>query len=150
MTSVTFITPPPKAINDIFLVIKPFDFLVWICFIVSFVLIIFVNKLISNHYMELRKIDTNWAIICASLRQQTSFPLPSVPPFIIMMCCWLLACLVLTSGYSGCLYSLMTVPPKMKNIDTITELANAQSNGQIQVIASKGSTYFSALKVWIL
>jgi hypothetical protein len=100
--------------------------------------------------MELRKIDTNWAIICAAMRQQTSFPLPSVPPFRIMMYCWLLACLVLTSGYSGCLYSLMTVPPKMKNIDTITELANAQSNGQIQVIASKGSTYFSALKVCIL
>ncbi len=97
--------------------------------------------------MELRKIDTNWAIVCASLRQQTSFLLPSVRPLRLMMCCWLLVCLVLTSSYAGNLYSLMTFPPKLKTIDTITQLANAQSNGQIQVVATKSSAYFHSLKV---
>jgi hypothetical protein len=97
--------------------------------------------------MELRKIDTNWAIISALLRQQTSFLLPSVRPFRLIISCWLWACLILTSSYAGNLYSLMTLPPKLKTIDTITQLAKAQSNGQIQVIATESSAYFHSLKV---
>ncbi len=97
--------------------------------------------------MELRKIDTKWAIVCAALRQQTSFPLPSVLPLRLMICFWLLACFVMTSGYSGCLYTLMAFPSNMETIDTITKLAIAQTNGEIQVTLAASSIYFQSLRV---
>ncbi len=123
--------------------------MVWICFILSFALVLVTEKLITHNYMELRKIDTNWAIICSSLRQQTSFPFPPVLPFRLMICCWLLACFVLTSGYSGCLYALMAFPSNIETIDTITKLAIAQTNGEIQVTLTASSIYFQLLKVWL-
>ena len=62
-------------------------------------------------------------------------------------CCWILSCLVLTSSYSGCLHSLMAIPSKVKPIDTINELAIAQREGKIQVIAVENSVFYIELKV---
>jgi len=142
----TFITPPPKKVPIITLVVEPFDFLVWICFILAFVLMLFNLWFISQYYIELKNINLSWAIICALLRQQ-SCRLVSVGPLRLLFCIWLLACLVLTTGYSGCLYSLMAVPSRVKTIDTFIELAMAQKNGQIQVTAVEKSVHFPSLKV---
>jgi hypothetical protein len=35
----------------------------------------------------------------------------------------------------------------MKTIDTVMELAEAQTNGRIQVIATESSTYYQEMKV---
>jgi len=110
---------------------------------------LFNEWLISQYWIELKKIDLSWAIISALFRQQTSCRLPSVGPLRIMLCCWLLACLVLTSSYGGCLYSLMAVPSHVKTIDTINELAIAQRAGKIQVTATASSSYYHSLKVYI-
>jgi len=147
ITSVTFITPAPKIASIITLVIEPFDFSVWICFIISFVLMLINLWLISQYYIELKNISLKWTIICSSLRQQLSCRLPSVGPLRLLLCSWLLACVVLTTSYGGCLYSLMAIPSKAKTIDTVMELAIAQTNGKIQVTAVGKGAYYNSLKV---
>jgi hypothetical protein len=104
--------------------------------------------LISQNWTELKQISINWAIISALLRQQLSCRLPTIGPLRILLCCWLLTCLVLTASYSGCLYSLMAVPSKIKTIDTLKELANAQRNGLIQVTCIGDSSYYESLMVF--
>jgi len=127
--------------------VEPFDFPVWICFILAFVLILFNLWFISQYYIELKNINLSWSIICSSLRQQLSCRLPSVGPLRLLLCSWLLACVVLTTSYGGCLYSLMAIPSRKKPIDTVMELAIAQTNGKIQVIAVGKAAYYNLLKV---
>jgi len=147
ITSASFVTSPPKLEPIITLVIKPFDYSVWICFIFSLILIIFNIWVISHYFTALKKIHIKWAIICASLRQQLSCSLPPIVPLRIMFSCWLLSCLVLTYSYSGCLHSLMAFPSKFNTIDTIEELSIAQRNGQIQVTDTEAGIYYQSLKV---
>ncbi len=69
------------------------------------------------------------------------FKLPSIASLRIIFISWLLACLVLRSSYSGCLNSLMAFQSNIKTIDTLTELSNLQTKGEIQVTATKSSAY---------
>jgi len=41
----------------------------------------------------------------------------------------------------------MTIPPKIKTIDTLKNLAIAQRKGKIEVIANENSAYYQSLKV---
>jgi hypothetical protein len=132
MTPMTFITSSPKATPNITLVVDPFDYFIWICVIVAFLQMFCKLFIISQNWKELRKISIKWALIYTSFGQQLYFYLPSVGSLRILFSGWLLAFLVLRSSYSGCLHSLMAFPSRMKTIDTITELANAQKNGEIQ------------------
>ena len=47
----------------------------------------------------------------------------------------LMASLVLTTSYSGCLYSLMTIPIVSKPIENINDLALSLSQGEVKVIS---------------
>jgi len=147
---VTFITPTPESKPILTLVIKPFDSKIWYFIILAIVLMVLNVWLISQNNVELKKIDIKWAIISSSVRQQLPFRLPFVGSLRILFSCWLLACLILTSSYSGCFHSLMAFPSRMNTIDTIKELSIAQSNGLIQVTATKASAYFQSLKVFVM
>ncbi len=145
ITSASFITSIPKSEPIITLFVKPFDYLVWISLMLVFILI-FLNEWIQSlHYFKLKNIDIYWNIISMSLNQQISCRLPSINSFGIMLSSWMIAVLVLTSSYAGCLYSLMAFPSQVKTIDTITELALAQKNGQIQVITTDSYRSFQVL-----
>jgi hypothetical protein len=145
ITSASFITSIPKSEPIITLFVKPFDYLVWISLMLVFILI-FLNEWIQSlHYFKLKNIDIYWNVISMSLNQQISCRLPSINSFRIMLSSWMIAVLVLTSSYAGCLYSLMAFPSQVKTIDTITELALAQKNGQIQVITTDSYRSFQVL-----
>ncbi len=113
--------------------------------------ILFFNEwLISKHWKDLKKFEIKWIIFSASLRQPISCCLPSIDSLRLMLFNWLLACLVLTSGYGGCLHSLMAFPSRVKTINTIEELLIAQRVGQIHVISLESGSYYVALKVCLL
>jgi hypothetical protein len=125
VADLTFITPSPKAIPNITLIIDPFDYFIWIWIIVIFFLM-FCNLfliLITQKWNELKKLSLKWALIYTSIGQQLYFCLPSVGSLRILFSGWLLACLVLTFSYSGCLHSLMAFPLRMKTLNTIEESA---------------------------
>ncbi len=140
-------TPSPKATPNITLIIDPFDYFIWIWIIVVFFLLFCNLFLITQKWNELKKLSLKWALIYTSIGQQLYFCLPSVGSLRILFSGWLLACLVLTFSYSGCLHSLMAFPSRMKTINTIEELAIAQKNGEINTISTGTSSYFHLLKV---
>ncbi len=147
MTSASFITSLPKSQPIITLFVEPFDYLVWICIIFAFILIFVSEWIQSRHYLEMKKIEINWSIISIFLRQQFSCRLPSINSLRIMLSSWLMACLVLTSSYGGCLYSLMAFPSHLKTIDSISKLVIAQRNGEIQVIITNNSYFHRSFEV---
>jgi hypothetical protein len=140
-------TSPPKTEPNLTLVMDPFDYLVWIFVIIAFILMFFKSWIISRTLTEIKNLDINWEIITVSLRQQMSSHLPPFFHLRILFSCWLLACFVLTTSYSGCLYTLMAFPSHIKTIDTINELSIAQINGEIEVIAVINTNYYESLKV---
>jgi hypothetical protein len=150
MTSVTFITPFPKPIPNITLVFQPFDYSIWFCVIITFILKSFNEVLISRHTFRSKNMIRSRKTNFNSFFQLLCRHLPTVHPLRIIVCVWLLAYLILRSSYSGCLHSLMTIPSRVKTIDTITELSIEQKSGRIQVIAPHGSIHFQELKVSIL
>ncbi len=147
MNTMTFITSSAKPIPNITLIIDPFDNIIWISIIVGFILMSCNVFFISQQWEKLKKLSMNWAIISSSVGQQLYFCLPSIGSLRILFSGWFLACLVLTSSYSGCLHSLMAFPSKIKTINTIEELANAQRNREIQVTATESILYFTLFKV---
>jgi apolipoprotein N-acyltransferase len=146
MTTLSFLTPSPKLSPNITLVIDPFDYMIWICIIVAFLLMFFNLFLMSQHWKKFEKLSINWALIASFVGQQLSFCLPSVGSLRILFIGWLMACLVLRTSYSGCLHSLMAFPSRIKTIDTIEELAIAQKYGEIQTITGF-ALFFQSLKV---
>jgi hypothetical protein len=145
ITSASFITSIPKSEPIITLFVKPFDYLVWISLMFVFILIFLNEWILSRHYFKLKNIEIYWNTISVSLNQQISCRLPSINSFRIMLSSWMIAVLVLTSSYAGCFYSLMAFPSQVKTIDTITELAIAQKNGEIQVITTDSYRSFQVL-----
>ncbi|CAG2164651.1 unnamed protein product [Oppiella nova] len=160
ITGVTFLTRKPKPRLILTLIIKPFDDYVWTWIAVSFIAIIgtiYVFKYIDIDLKfnssaikwavvsaALRQQCDVWAVVSAALRQQCDVVIPyKLRPVLV---CWLLACLVLTSSYSGCLFSLMAFPTRYKTINTVEELADAQTHNRIQVMATDSGAYYVMIK----
>lgn len=147
ITSVSFITPPPKNKPKVTLVIEPFEPLVWVSIFVSIFLMFSIGEVIIRKWVQFRKLHIKWGFISVLLKQTLCCRPPNLIPLRLLMYFWLLACLVLTASYSGCLYSLMAVPTKAQPINELTELAAEQKKGRIQVVAIGSSSYFECLKV---
>jgi hypothetical protein len=146
ITSLSFMTSSPKVVPNLKLIMDPFDYLVWICIIIAFILLFFSSWIISKNLPEIKKFYLHWKIITVFLGQQTSLHLQNISLRIIFGS-WLLACFVMVSSYSGCLDSLMAFPSHIKTINTITELLNSQRNGEIKVVVEKNTIYYQSLKV---
>ena len=147
VNSITFITPAPKSRPNVTLVIEPFEPLVWVSTLVSVFLVLSVAELITRKWIQLRKFHIKWGVISVLLKQTYCCRPPNLIPLRLLMYFWLLACLVLTASYSGCLYSVMAVPTKAQAINDLTELAAEQRRGRIQVTAIETSSYYESLKV---
>jgi len=124
------------------LIIKPFDYWIWMCVITTIVINLFVKMIISRYFNREKQIKSS----ILSTKQKMHKNILTVNSRMIMSI-WLFAFLILRSSYSGCLYSIMTVSSHIKTIDTLTELAIAQRNGQIQVIVVKQTSFFQLFKV---
>ena len=65
----------------------------------------------------------------------------------IWMLFWSIGTFVLTTGYAGCLCSLITIPNQMKTIDTVVELVDATKSGKVILTGIANSAYTDALIV---
>ncbi|OTF72081.1 hypothetical protein BLA29_007242, partial [Euroglyphus maynei] len=136
LEQVTFAILPPssrlnvdKSLNDL---ITPFDNIIWICLIATFISMFLFNHLFRNDYRKLLKKQTNhrhynhnlaWIFVQHLLGE----PYPNFRSLndsmkIITMVCIFNIGIVLTNFYIGILCSRLTLPPNI-DLDTIEKFA---------------------------
>lgn len=146
ISSVTFITKAPQVTSNIFLVFKPLSMDVWIYFIASlFVLIAF--DIAFNYFNNGLRVQVFWIGMNTMFRQQYAQAIPAITSLSIWNTFWAIFTFILTTAYAGCLCSLITVPIKMKTIDTCLELSQAALHNKIVVTAIGNSAYSDAIQV---
>lgn len=131
---------------------RPFHPIVWLMLIMVFISFIIFKLFDDNLSIMLsnqKQNDFIWSIIFRTLLRQ---PLPSMmitnkqqkksKKFIFII--WLLATIILTSAYSGCLLSNIAIP-KLNYIDSIWKLIDSMHTGKLLMIGTDNE--FNFLKV---
>lgn len=148
VNTVTFITPAPQYQPNIYLVFKPLGLDVWLPFIFTLFVAIAFDVLYNriHHGRVYNKIF--WQNMNSMFRQQYDAKEQSQTSANVWSTFFALGTFILTTGYAGCLCSLITIPIQMKTIDTCEELGEAATKGRrVIVTAIAASAYTDALKM---
>ena len=128
---ITFTSPPPKLYQTTSL-FKPFDISVWIC---SLFMIAITSTLLRISSGSMSSMDSIWRIVSIFLRQSVeNFKCKRFMIRVVLMSL-LLVCMVLSTCYAGCVYSIIASNSEHK-IQTIEDLANAQESGYLQTLST--------------
>lgn len=148
VSTVTFITPAPQYQPNIYLVFKPLGLDVWLPFIFTFFVAIVFDLFYNRIHKDRLYNKIFWQNINIMFRQQYD---PKEPPRAsanVWNTFWTLGTFILTTGYAGCLCSLITIPIRMRTIETCQELGEAATNGRRIIVTAIGrSAYSDALKM---
>ena len=147
LTPVAFITPAPKLGRSLNMIITPFESWVWMCLILSLILMVINVWLLSYFYTELNKVSIKWMIVSMILKQNVIKIVPDCDPLKYVLSGWLLACVVFIQIYGSQIYSMMAFSSEIGPINSVTELARLQRAGGIQVVTTGSSLYYTWLKV---
>lgn len=147
VTSVTFITPAPSTAPNLYLAFKPLSFDVWMGFLMSLLICALFDLLYNWVHRSGSYVKVFWLSMYSMFRQQCSSTGQETTSMNIWMFFWSVTAFVLTTAYAGCLCSLITVPQKMKTIDTVLELAEAVKKGKVILTGLSNSAYSDALIV---
>ena len=137
---VTFTTPEPLIRQNIASLLAPFDYIIWIILLIN-ILVVF----IINVFLYYKDYQILWAIISLLFKQQYIINDNLFKRF--QMSGWLLASVVLTCSYSGCIYSQMTKPYTLTTIDSLYDLAQALSSRIMKGIAMEGDPHYHMILV---
>ena len=99
------------------------------------------------NYFQTYNSGVYWNAILILFRQSISIKKIKTNSMIILLFAWILFCTLLTAIYSNSIYSLMINSIKSKTIDSIEELANAQTNGKIIVSVIDNVSHSDVLRV---
>lgn len=147
VSSVTFITAAPSMQANLYLVFKPLGLDVWLGFVVSLVACVLFDLLYNRVHQGTTHVKVFWLSLYSMFRQQFGSPLPDTTSLNTWIFFWSVSTFVLTTGYAGCLCSLITIPIKMRTIDSVAELVTAAKSDQVVVTGIDNSAYTDALKV---
>ncbi|XP_023240738.1 uncharacterized protein LOC111639170 [Centruroides sculpturatus] len=131
-----------RPLDKAFILVKPFDVMIWICIPFSFLIILLTSYGIMKKETEYRnkempKFSTLFSIILRNfLRQDTDVDRYFLITFHILIGCWILIAFILTSAYVGTLPSFMVNPGTETIPHTFQELANSVKKGRYNI------TYF--------
>ena len=146
VSSVTFITPAPSIQPNIYLVFKPLGLNVWIGFLITLLICILFDLLYNRLHPTINYVKVFWISLYSMFRQQYTSAVINTFSLNIWILFWSIATFVLTAAYAGCLCSLITIPIKMKTIDTVYDLVAAAKSNKL-VITGISSSYTDAFKV---
>ena len=141
VSRVTFLSPAPHLAPNLYLGLKPFTYDVWGAFVISLLACFIMDRLYSLVCGK----SFFFISIYALFRQQYEDDHHDWLQRIWMIF-WIIFTFILTTAYAGNLVSLITIPIRMKTIDTIQDLLEAAQSNQI-TITGLNSAYFDALKV---
>ncbi|XP_067130284.1 glutamate receptor ionotropic, delta-1-like, partial [Centruroides vittatus] len=129
--STAFAIRAARPLDKAFILVKPFDIMVWICIPLSFSIILITSYKIMNKENEYRNKEIPkfftlfWIILRNFLRQDTTINRYFLMTFRILIGCWILIAFVLTSAYVGTLPSFMVNPGTETIPQTFQELAQS-------------------------
>ncbi|XP_067138143.1 uncharacterized protein [Centruroides vittatus] len=143
-SSVTHIPTPfairaARPLDKAFILVKPFDVMIWICIPFSFLIILLSSYGIMKKETEYRnkkmpKFSILFCIILRNfLRQDTDVDRYFLMTFRILIGCWILIAFVLTSAYVGTLPSFMVNPGTETIPQTFQELAHSVKEGRYNI-----------------
>ena len=136
--SITFTSPLPTLYGYTNL-LEPFDNHIWICIMSSILTIITVKYFIFGR-LDFSPFRTLFGQPIA--REKTN----SFGDRLLLFN-WLIMSVILTSSYAGCVYSLISVPKKLK-IETLNSLIDGQNSGLVRaIIYSQAAIYYNLFKV---
>ncbi len=161
---VIFVTRAPQIIDNSKLLITVFSKNLWIAlsllsiFICLFTKFIYHQKVFDIILCPFLKQSMNNKIILFRFKKSFCFCLiflviwnqiPKKFDFRIYMSSWMIFCLVMSTAYAALLSSSMSIPFLTPTIKTLSELAKANSEGRIKIIAHANSIYYQMIKVCI-
>ena len=104
-------------------------------------------KIITKLFVSLKKLPLIWLVVAIIFRQTFEHKIPDMKSLSILLCFWQMSALFLYAIFGGEVFKTITFPLKAKTIDTLEELAKAQSDGSIQVMVFKNGVNYESLKV---
>lgn len=132
----TFLVPKPTEISPMLFIFLPLSLKTWICILVVTICLIFAlnflaiqfSKLFSNFHSRYVKISECFDHILRILIQQsTSYFPPNIQNVIrCLILIWILGTLLITTGYSAGITSLLTKPRFSEPINTFTDFIAAK------------------------
>ena len=135
VSEITFVTKKPELIPNMFGIFYVFDKPVWITFITSMVVIMFLNYVASGKKYGCAKIIVD---VLGTWLKQPSTIKPRTLPGKILAISWLISSTFLSMCYISVLLSFLSFPD-LRGIRTILELAKAVEKGSYQCSTLAGS-----------
>ncbi|XP_023213309.1 glutamate receptor ionotropic, delta-1-like, partial [Centruroides sculpturatus] len=135
----TFAIRAARPLDKAFILVKPFDVMIWICIPLSFLIILLTMYGIMKKENEYRNMEMPkfyilfWIILRNFLRQDTSINRYVFITFRIMFGCWILTAFVLTSAYVGTLPSFIVNPGTETIPQTFQQLAQSVKEGRYNI-----------------
>ena len=151
ISTVTFITSPPKLGSKITLMYSYFDDFIWISFIVTVVIIMLflwyqAKLLLRNNFSV-----SIWVTFNMLMKQSMKYSdIPSVLSSRTYLTFWLLFCFVFSTFYGNCIYSQMVFAKPLKAIDTIQELYEENTKGAVSIFLHQDTAIFDLMNVCTL
>ncbi|XP_023213492.1 uncharacterized protein LOC111616293 isoform X2 [Centruroides sculpturatus] len=138
-TSTTFTISAAKPLSKAVSLIKPFNKMVWIFILCSFVILLSTLYIVSmkeTEYCNKEKPEfctLFWILLRNFLRQDTRINRCFLNTFRILIGCWILIAFVLTSAYVGILPSYIVNPGTETIPETIEELTQSVIDGRYNI-----------------
>ena len=125
-----------------FSLLDEFDKFIWILLSIAVLSIWFYIYFKSKLSINYKQVLNQWIIITI-LFQQSFHGKIFIKDIMLrlLFILWTLSCLVLTTCYAGCIYSIITLPRESK-IETINDLVTAAKNGYLNIIIHKTTNYY--------
>ena len=150
ISTITFITSPPKLHSKFHALFNYFDKYTWIFIIFTIITMILLVYLISSSLKSIKFRILLWLIFEATMKQSIEVHrIPRCNSFKMFFIFWLMFTFIFSTFYANCIYSLMVFPMSKRSIDTIEELYEAKVKGQIIVSTQEDTSIFSELEVYL-
>ncbi|XP_055938229.1 ionotropic receptor 21a-like [Argiope bruennichi] len=142
--SSTFVTKLPKTLLKPTSFLKPFQWPVWLAFVLAILLMPFLFKLLMKRKVSVIKLALT-AVGCIFL-QPVCFSVKYGRDKILVGS-WILSSVLISYCYTALLLSSLTIPMHENGVRTIKDLAVAASQGRYKVMTNRGSANSEMLSI---
>lgn len=138
ISPLTFTSPLPQLRLNNLNFFEPFDKWFWLTIALN---ILVISLLI--HFVFKSRFESIWVMTAILLRQQTSIN----ARYRRLIFAWMMVGVVVSTSYSGVVYSLMSTTLERERIETLVDVIRAQKSKKITPVAIENSPTIAMIKV---